>query len=235
MLFINKKKKKVAILYLCLGEDNDHFEEIHSACEKHLLHKVEKHYFVFTDDIKRYKMAKHVYPFEVPNLPEPLNEVMKIHHFLSKEDLYTGFDYIMILDPKYLVTSKVSDKDILPRSILTERFSFLLDHSKDSLKPEDYPYERNHESTAFVNYNRGKYYISDSLVIGEAIAFLEMCHTIDTNILEDLKNHYISDNVLEAHLNKYIVNLVDGRIIDNVKGLVDRNTIEVNEEELSDS
>ena len=219
MLFLNKNKKRLAILYLCLGEDNDKWEEMHNTLEKYFMPKVEKHYFVFSDDIKRFKIAKHIYPFEIPNLPTPLNEVMKIHHFLSKEDLYAGFDYMMFLDSSCNITSKVDDKDVFPRSILSERFSFLLDHSKDSLKPEDYPYERNYDSTAFVNYNRGKYYIDDSFVLGETNSFLEMCHTLDNNILEDLKHNYISDRVIELHLNKYIVNIVDGRILDKIKGL----------------
>lgn len=219
MLFINKKKKKLAILYLCLGEDNDNWEERHETLEKYLMPKLEKHYFVFTDDIKRFKMAKHIYPFEVPNLPTPLNDVMKIHHFLKKEDLYAGFDYMMTLDSTCEISSKVDDKDILPRSILSERYSFLLDHSKDSLKSEDYPYERNHESTAFVNYNRGKHYIDDSFLLAEKDAFLEMCHTLDDNILTDLKNNYISERVFEVHLNRFIVNKVDCRIIDTIKGL----------------
>ncbi len=236
MLFINRKKKKIALLFLCLGKDNDFFNEIHSSFEKFFLPKLEKHYFVFTDEIKRYRTSKHVYPFDVHSLPEPLNEVLKIHHFLSKEDLYNGYDYMAMVDTKYFVSQKINDKDLLPRSILNERFSFLIDHRFDNLHIEEYPYERNHESKAFVNYNRGKYYISDSLVVGEASAFLDMCHELDDNILADLNNNYICKDVIQTHLNKYIVNIVDCRYIDRLDGLFNHKSEEIkNDEENSDN
>lgn len=219
MLFFNKKKKKIAILFLCIGKENDYFNEIHESYEKYFLPKAEKHYFVFTDEIKRYKMVKHVYPFDVPNLPTPLNNLLKINHFLKQIDLYTGYDYIMMADSNYFISSKVDEKDVLPRSILNERYTFMLENSKLGINPEEFPYERNHESTAFVNYNRGKFYISDAFVLGEEAAFLELCKTINENILTDLANNYITPRGLEAHLNKYIVNVIDCRFIEQLKEL----------------
>jgi hypothetical protein len=70
---------------------------------------------------------------------------------------------------------------------------------------EQFPYDRNNKSNAFIPHGIGSRYYQNCFQGGDGKQFLEMCKTLQARIESDLRNNYIALWHDESYMNRYMV------------------------------
>lgn len=192
---------KIAVLYISLGRYDVFFEGFHKSAVKHLLPGHEKHFFVFTDsrEIKRSALPG-VTVIDRKKLGWPFDTLMRFEMFSSIEDRLKGFDYIYFFNSNLVFLRPVRE-EILPgdsHSGLAAAIFFIKD-------PDEYTYDRNPSSRAYIPYGQGKIYYQGGLNGGRAKEYLEMINILKGWVNEDIKAGSIARWNDESYLNKYLL------------------------------
>ena len=199
------KKSRVAILYICTGKYVVYWKNFFKSAEKYLLPGIEKHYFVFTDADKIYADKREdIHRIFQELLPFPKGSLMRFDMFLKIESTLAKFDYMFFFNSNIIFVNNILETELFPSSEENGLVGYL--HSMFyNKKPEEYIYERNKLSTAFVPVGVGKRYYQGCLIGGVSEDFLEMCRVLDKNIKADLRNDFIAIWWDESHLNHYFL------------------------------
>lgn len=205
------KKIKIALLYIATGRYNVFWECFYKSAEKFLLKECDKHYFIFSDNRELFTSG-NVTIIKQEKLGWPLDTLMRFDIFLSIKDQLEEFDYVLFFNGNTEILSNVAIVDILPLDS-DKKLVFALQPHMFHLKRNEFTYERNSISSAYIGYNDGKYYFTGAFNGGEVGAYMEMCEIICKNIKNDLKNNFIALWHDESHLNKYALNRDDIRIL----------------------
>lgn len=199
------KKPKVAILYIALGRYVCFWKEFYESCEQHLLN-CDKHYFIWTDNKSfDYSNAKNVTVLGAKKLGWPFDTVLRFEMFLQKEKELSKYDYIYFFNANMMFVNDVDLAEIAPQSwhssgIVAGVHPFVY----RPCNPDSLPYERRPESTAYIPYGKGKYYVCGAFNGGHAKDFLKMCKVLSVNVMEDLNNGIEARVDDESHLNAYL-------------------------------
>ena len=78
---------------------------------------------------------------------------------------------------------------------------------------DEYCYDRNEKGLAYIPFGQGKYYVQGALNGGKVNEFLKLITELDNNVEEDLKNDIIALWHDESHLNRYILNRNDIKVL----------------------
>ena len=193
---------KIAILYICTGNYDVFWETFYKSSEKYFLTNSEKHYFVFTDSHKIYNQKNiRITKVHQKNLGWPYNTLMRFNMFKRIENQLKDFDYIFFLNDNILFVDKVTE-DILPINedlLVVKHPAF---YNRNNL---EFTYDRNEESTAYIEIGKGKYYVAGGFNGGKSKSFIKLINDLDKNINEDLKHNVIARWHDESYLNKYIL------------------------------
>ncbi|RAX55999.1 hypothetical protein CCY97_01460 [Helicobacter sp. 10-6591] len=76
---------------------------------------------------------------------------------------------------------------------------------------DDFTYERNPLSLAYIPYGVGKYYVRGGVNGGKTQAYLELVEVLKERIEKDLSNGIIAQWHDESHINRYIIDLVEDK------------------------
>jgi len=113
-------------------------------------------------------------------------------------------DYLFFFNANIIVNKRI-DKEILPEAgqelTTAPHPDYYLSENVD-----EFPYERNPESLAYIPVGEGKFYVAGGFNGGTSGNFLKMCRQLHENIEEDLKTDRIALWHDESHLNKYVLN-----------------------------
>jgi hypothetical protein len=204
---------KIGILYICTGTYDIFWKEFYKSCEKNLLTNSEKYYFVFTD-------AKNIYDEEhngriikifQENLGWPNNTLKRFSIFNSHKELFNECDYLFFMNANLKVMKNIGEEEFLPikeNLLVTKHPGF---YNKDI---KEFSYDRNPKSKAYIPYGKGKYYIAGGLNGGKRDEFLKLVNELDNAVEQDLKDNIVALWHDESHLNKYIINRNDLKILD---------------------
>lgn len=200
--------KKVAILYIALGRYIVFWPDFYKSCEK-FLGSCEKHYFVWTDNTGfEFSDAANVTVLPAQKRGWPYDTLMRFHMFLQQESELRKYDYIYFFNANMEFINPVDLAEIIPEpwhdglvaGSHPGRWGDTLSNDIDS-----FPYERRPQSTAFIPYGTGKYYVCGAFNGGTADAYLGMCRILSQNIQTDLDNDIIAVVDDESHLNAHMV------------------------------
>lgn len=206
---------KIGIIYICTGNYVAFWEDFYKSFEDKFLNESELHYFVFTDADSVYDSEKNIriHMHYLGTQPWPLVTLFRFKTFLSIEDELKEMDYLMFSNANMECVEKITEEEFLPRIDKGEKL-FAAIHPGYAMQPVRFaPMERHRRSYAYVPYNIGKKYVIGAMNGGTTDAFLEMAHTLDTAIDEDLKKNVIARWHDESHLNRYIANRQDCRLL----------------------
>ncbi len=78
---------------------------------------------------------------------------------------------------------------------------------------KQFTYDRNPLSNAYIPLSQGRYYFTGALNGGKSVNFLEMCEHLNRNTKEDLDQNIIALWHDESHLNKYVLDRTDVKIL----------------------
>jgi len=216
--------KKVAILYIALGRYTVFWDDFYKSCEQYL-GPCEKHYFVWTDNPAESMKNKNVTIIPAQKRGWPYDTLLRFEMFLGAEKELKKFDYIFFFNANFQFYNPVDLAEITPREWHDGLVAGLHPGRSGDInqEPDKYPYERRPESTAYIPYGRGKYYVCGAFNGGTADAFLKMCRVLAKNVQTDLKNNIVARVDDESHLNAYLVDkdfLLCGRAYGFPEGLI---------------
>ena len=206
--------KKIGILYICTGNYNVFWKDFYESFEKNFINNYELHYFVFTDANEIYdETNERVHKKKLESLPWPLVTLFRFRTFLSIEDELKDMDYLMFSNSNMICEQKIEADEFLPRDDRGEQLFVTIHPGYQHTKIKHVPYDRNVKSSAYVPYNMGKYYVIGAMNGGTSKAFLKMSHVLNAAIEEDLKKNVIARWHDESHLNRYIIDRDDVRVL----------------------
>lgn len=209
--------KTIGILYLCTGPYRLFWDDFYKSIEENFLPGIEKHYFVFCDDLASFQEGygdnARVRFVHLDTMPWPLITLLRFRYFLSIEDELRACDYLMFSNANIACEQVVTEGEFLPRRSAGESMSFV-QHPGFWRKPAcNAPLERNRRSLAYVPYNCKTPYVIGAMFAGEAGAFLRMSHVLNDRIEADLKKNVIARWHDESHLNRYVADRTDCRLL----------------------
>lgn len=193
---------KIAILYIATGRYSIFWNDFYNSCEKYFLNNADKVYFLFTDDAN-IKESNNVKKFEQKKLGWPYDTMMRFDMFLSQKDELKNYDYIFFFNANTKFMSEVGS-EILPTKE-NDGLVTASHHGFYDKRPDEYTYDRNPKSTAYIPYGQGSHYATGALNGGIAENYLSMCEVCSKNVHIDLDNEVIALWHDESHLNKYLL------------------------------
>lgn len=206
---------KIAILYICTDKYDIFWKDFYLSFEKFFLPQSNKHYYVFTDaehlfDEENNERIHRIYqePY-----PWPYSTLKRYHIFMPYLSVFENYDYIFFMNANILCCSTVTEEEVLPRKQMGESLTVVLHPYFYNKKPKHFTYDRNPSSTAFIPYSCGKHYICGGVNGGTASAFCSLIRQIDNQIESDLEHNIIALWHDESHINKYILDRTDYRIL----------------------
>lgn len=202
---------KVAILYICTGKYTVFWPEFFSSYEKNFLKKSEVHYYVFTDaDKLEGEETGRVHKKFQKKLGWPNDTLMRFHMFKTIEDELKSYDFIYFMNANCECVAPVTEEEFLPQ----DKNLVVVKHPGFYNKtPLEFTYDRNPKSTAYIPEGEGNVYVCGGINGGTSSAFIELIDTLVHNIDEDKKNGIIALWHDESHINHYILNRHDYRLL----------------------
>jgi len=203
---------KLGILYICTGRYNIFWKKFYKTCEKHFILEAEKHYFVFTDaaTIAYESENTRINRIFQENLGWPNNTLKRFETFLKIKEQLLNMDFLFFFNANVIFQKQILSEDFLPKN---ENLLACLHCGFYDKSNEFFSYDRNENSTAYIPYGIGKYYVYGGLQGGKTKAFLEAVEIMNNNIQKDLEQGIIALWHDESHWNKYILNRNDVKIL----------------------
>lgn len=202
---------KIAILYIGIGEYIKLWKGFVDSMERFFLPNYEKHYFVFTDKENIYKKEQKIVSIIYQeDLGWPKNSLLRFQFFLRIESELKKYDYIFFMNANIFCTRKIESWEILPREESLVVVAHIDFYGKN---PDEYTYDRNPVSKAYVPYGTGRYYVTGAVNGGTAEGFLQMVHCLSERTQQDLESGVIALWHDESHLNRYIIDYPNYRLL----------------------
>lgn len=191
---------KIAILYICTGKYDIFWPDFYNTCETFFLREHEKHFFVFTDSTAIKEATNRIHLVEQKKLGWPYDTLMRFHMFKGIEDELKKFDFLMFFNANAYFVDTVGDEYLptLDEGLLLQRHPGY--YNKNKLR---FPYERRRQSTAYIPYWRGKYYVFGAMSGGYSEPYLSMVSTLCRNTDIDRENGIVALWHDESQLNRY--------------------------------
>lgn len=194
---------QIGILYICTGKYSIFWKSFYESAEKYFLPDHDKRYYVFTDAARLdFQDNANVVKIYQENLGWPNNTMMRFKMFNTQKNLLKVNDYLFFCNANLQFVDYVGN-EILP---VSEGLT-ALNHPCYWDKPrEEFPYDNNSESSAYIAPAEGTHYFMGALNGGKTAEFLKMSETLEANIDKDLQKGIIALWHDESHLNRYLVN-----------------------------
>lgn len=192
---------KIAILYICTGKYSIFWEEFYKSAKKNLFPNSEKHFFVFSDASPKLFSNEDTSYIYQQKLGWPNDTLQRFHMFSRILDELNKYNFIFFFNANILFLKKIHE-DILPTN--DEGLLFVQHPGFFDKEHNDFPYERNKKSTAFIPYGKGKYYVCGGVNGGTAQSYIKMIQELKASIDIDTNNKIIAVWHDESHINKYI-------------------------------
>jgi hypothetical protein len=197
-------KKNTAILYICTGKYIIFLKSFYNSAKKYLLKHHNITYFVFTDAPIPKAFKKHNNLIFIPQkqLGWPHDTLNRFDLFYSIREKLEKYDYIYFFNANLRVNCEIGD-EILPENenqiVVCKHPGFF--HKKR----QDFPYENNINSAAYVPDNKGEFYFAGGLNGGTSTSYIKLINNLRTAILDDSSRNIIAKWHDESHLNRYVI------------------------------
>jgi hypothetical protein len=198
----------VGILYICTGVYNIFWKDFYLSAKKYLFPNTKKIFYVFTDknDIFGEKKNEDIVKTYIEHKEWPYNTLLRFKIFNDHSHLFKHCDYLFFYNANTFFLNDISTDEILP----DKNSDYLVALSNNDIcypnkKIDEYPYERNPQSSAFIPYGKGTYYFRGGFNGGRTEEYLNLIKYCQNNTNADLKSNIIAKWQDESHLNKYLL------------------------------
>ena len=195
----------LAVIFIGTNKYLNFLPTWYRSCEEHLLPKIEKKYFVFTDG-ELENPTKNIIVQYQEHLPWPYITLYRWETILKvKKELY-DFDYVIFLDADMRVVDDVVEKDVF-----TDKKYIGVHHPCHFLKMEPhtkYPgaFETNPESCASIKREDDtSIYWQGCLWGGKVPYVIDMIEELDSRTKDDKSRNVIAVWHDESQINKFFI------------------------------
>ena len=205
-------KYKIGILYICTGSYVQFWKDFYISFEKYFLNNSCIEYFVFTDAEKIYGEAgnQRIHKLFQSDLGWPDNTLFRFKMFKRIAEDLKQFDYIFFMNSNIVCTKSVTEEMFLP---LKENLLVVQHPGWYGNKPYEYPYDRQKKSNAYIPRYKGDIYVCGGVNGGKTNEFLKLINELDSKIQEDYDKGIIAKWHDESHINKYILERNDYKVL----------------------
>lgn len=197
-----KEKGSIAVLYICTGKYVTFWKQFFRSFEKRFISDYRKEYFVFTDAEKIYAEEKeNVHRIYQKLLGWPGDTLMRFHMFLSIEDLLCKCDYTFFFNANCHCKSRIKAEEFLP---VEEDLLFVQHPGMYHKTPQQYTYERNEKSQAYIPMGEGTVYVCGGVNGGKSRAFISVMKELRDRIDRDQEQGIVAIYHDESHINRYV-------------------------------
>lgn len=194
----------IGITYIGVGDYSRLWDEFYTSCEKFFLPDYEKTYYLFTDDQRVIdSTASNVKPIFEPNTGWPRIALDRFRIISSVRDDLVKKDYSFFMNGNYQFVDTVFPEDVLPDQ--QQALVVMSWHVYKSKPVDQYPYERNNRSNAYIPYGEGRSYFQGGFIGGRSSAFIELIETCLLWEKEDSSHNIIPIVYDESYVNKYML------------------------------
>lgn len=196
---------KIGILFIATGRYICFWEEFYKSAKEFLFPFADLHYFVFTDaGTIEFEENDDVTKIFAQSTKWPISVCDKYSIILSGKNHYSEFDYLYHFNANMKFIAPIGE-EILPQ----EEHGYIcacewLNHKLKST-PDNFPYERNPHSSAYIPYGEGLHYFMGGVHGGRTKEYINMCESLDANIRKDFNNGIIAIWHDESHINKHLL------------------------------
>lgn len=164
-------------------------------------------YFIWTDNPTSAMNGDNITICSAQKKGWPYDSLLRFEMFLEQEPELSKFDYIFFFNANFQFYNPVDLSEITPCEWHDGLVAGLHPGRSGDVRtnPDDWPYERRPESTAYIPFGTGQHYVCGAFNGGTSDAFLKMCRTLAKNVRTDLDNDIIARVDDESHLNAYLV------------------------------
>lgn len=155
------------------------------------------HLFVFTDKPELFSDPR-VTPIFQEHRSFPYPTLMRYHFFTNSVNVFAEMDYLFYCDADMRFVNNFGD-EILGDLVTTLHPGFF------NKSRNEFTYERNSKSSAFIEYNEGEKYFCGGFNGGKRKNFLAMAKTISEMIDLDIKKKIVAIWHDESYLNRYLL------------------------------
>lgn len=191
----------IAILYICTGEYEVFWKIFYSSFEKRFLTDCPKDYFVFTDAKDIYQAeAENVHIIYQKQLGWPHDTLMRFDMFRRIKEELKLFEYTFFFNANCFCRKKIGKKEFLPEE---EGLLFVQHPGMYNKSPEEFTYERDETSLAYIPMGAGEVYVCGGVNGGKTQAFLSVIEELWKRIERDKQHGIIAIYHDESHINRY--------------------------------
>lgn len=205
-------KRKVAILYICIGKYIAFWKDFYISFEKNFLPEYEKEYFVFTDhpDVYDETNNSRIHRVYQEDLGWPGNTLFRFRMFCSVIPQLKNTEYTFFMNANVICLQQVTGSMILP----VDSSLVVVQHpAYYNKKPYEFDYEFRKKSRAYIPCGSGKVYVCGGINGGKTDSYISLIQTLAKNIDEDFKKGIIAKWHDESHINHYIYQNQDYRLL----------------------
>ncbi len=198
--------QKVGILYICTGKYSIFWKDFFLTCEKYFLPGIAKQYFVFTDAAEIYgESNENVNKIFQEKLQFPGDTLMRFDMFNRSKHKLEKMDHLFFFNANIRFLKSILPDEMFPTDEENGLIGYLHSGFYDK-KPEEFIFERNPVSTAYIPVGEGTHYYQGCVIGGKTKPFMEMSRLLDIEIRKDLEKDFIAIWWDESHLNRYLLN-----------------------------
>ena len=199
---------KVLMMNIATNKYTQFVDDFYKSCDQFFLPDVEVSHLLFTDNMD-FETTVDV-PFRksyIEHKPFPEPTLKRFHYFLQEREYIETFDYVFYSDVDMKFVRPVDPSEIC--SDLTLTIHPLI------RKKEQFTYETNPESTAFIDPTReGDHYFCGGFNGGSSKTFMQMSDNLSNNIDKDEERDILAVWHDESHINRYAINNPPTNIVD---------------------
>lgn len=196
---------KIGIIHIATGRYICFWKEFYETAKKFLFKNHEVRFFVLTDSPEiEYENSSDVIKIFAQASKWPISVCDKYATILSAYKHYQDMDYVFHFNANMRFIAPIGD-EILPKEehnwlAACEWANYIY---RDDV--ENFPYERNEKSTAYIAPNQGKHYFMGGLHGGRVEEYTNMCKELDYNTRLDFSKGIIAKFHDESQINKYFL------------------------------
>ncbi len=198
---------RIGIIYMVTGVFCRFWQEFHTSCEAYFCIDAEKGYEVFTDSVELTSL-------NIPRVSWHLIEdrgwtenVSPKSEFICsiRARLLSTYDYVFYLNGNLHFLKSIAAQEILPDAS-TSYFTVLSFNHYMCISPDNFGYERNEKSQAYIPYGQGKRYYQGGFYGGRVEEILRYSEWSKEAICSDRAQGIIACHHDESYLNRYLLN-----------------------------
>lgn len=199
----NGHELKIGVIYICTGKYRVFWKDFVASAEKYFLPLREKHYFIFTDAESLTLPNSRCVVIPQPKLGWPHDTLKRYHVICANREILAVTDFLFFVNAN-LIFKRVVGDEVLPAA--ENHYLVGVQHPGFyDKRPDEFTYERDGKSTAYIPFGRGAVYYMGGLIGGRTPEFLSMSQVLRSDIQSDLDNNVIAVWHDESHLNKFLL------------------------------